>query len=53
MNMITDGKRWLTFEVAAQNQMKHHSSLAPATHSRFSGSGPFPKASVRITRATQ
>ena len=30
MNMTTDGKWRLSFEVAAQNQMKHQVSLAPA-----------------------
>ena len=27
MNMMTDGKWWLSFEVAAQNQIAHHTSL--------------------------
>ena len=29
MNMMTDGKWPLSFDVAAQNQMKHHVSFAP------------------------
>ena len=29
---ITDGKWWLTFEVAAQNQMKHQTSLQDEIH---------------------
>ena len=27
INMITDGKWWFSFEVAAQNQMQHHTIL--------------------------
>src|SRR6185369_7592096 len=29
MNMMTDGKWWLSLEVAAQNQIAHHTTLQP------------------------
>src|SRR5215468_4313685 len=35
MNMMTDGKCWLSFEVAAQNQMKHQVSFAPEIQRSF------------------
>ena len=32
MNMITPGKWWFSFDVAAQNQMRHQITLQPAIH---------------------
>ena len=37
MNMMTDGKWRLSFEVAAQNQMKHQVSFAPEIQRSFVG----------------
>ena len=37
MNMMTDGKWRLSFEVAAQNQMKHQTSFAPEIQSSLVG----------------
>ena len=45
ITMITDGKWWLTLEVAAQNQMAPHRTLHAEIH-RAS-----PLATVRQTRA--
>src|SRR5262245_43225053 len=47
MNMMTDGKWWLSFEVAAQNQMAHHTTLQAEIQSASR------LAAVRQTSATQ
>ena len=47
ITMITDGKWWLTFEVAAQNQMAHQMTLQAEIHMAS------PLATVRQTSATQ
>ena len=46
ITMMTDGKWWLSFEVAAQNQMQAHSILQAEIQSASS------EASVRQTSAT-
>src|SRR5262245_35800605 len=47
ITMITDGKWWLSFEVAAQNQIAHHTTLQAESHSASA------EATVRQTSATQ
>ena len=47
MTMMTDGKWWLSFEVAAQNQIAHQTTLQPEIQSAS------PSATARQTSATQ